>query len=122
VEGARIAGEMVYEPLCSLEQRVVAHQIGLPLEKWNYLRFLVEKVLRDGVLDRVREEILQGYYAQEKLQLIAPNLDSANFVYSRRLASFFVPPNAAAALQCVSMCSIIQAGQNGASHCAQIWQ
>jgi len=68
VEGARIEGELVYEPLSSLEQRVVAHQIGLPLEKWNHLRFLVERVLRDGVLDRVREEILQGYYAQEKLQ------------------------------------------------------
>jgi hypothetical protein len=29
VEGARIEGELAYEPLCSLEQRVLAHQYGL---------------------------------------------------------------------------------------------
>src|SRR5262249_6438046 len=73
VEGARIEGELVYEHLCSLEQRVVAHQFGLPVEKWNYLRFLVENALQEGVLDRVREEMLLRYCAQEKLQLIAGN-------------------------------------------------
>jgi hypothetical protein len=62
VEGARIEGELVYEPLCSLEQRVVAHQIGLPLDKWWDLRVLVEKALREGVKDRVREEVLMQFY------------------------------------------------------------
>jgi hypothetical protein len=71
VEGARIEGELVYHPLCSLEQRVVAHQFGLPPQKWNSLRFLVEKALREGVLDRVREEMLRRYYAQENLHLVA---------------------------------------------------
>jgi hypothetical protein len=69
MEGARIEGELFYEPLCSLEQRLFAHQFGLPLEKWKYLCFLMENTLREGVLDRVREELLQRYYAQEKLQL-----------------------------------------------------
>jgi hypothetical protein len=69
VEGARIEKELVYEGLCSLEQRVAAHQVGLALNKWCDLRFLVEKALRDGVLDRVREEMLQRCYAQSKLQL-----------------------------------------------------
>jgi hypothetical protein len=76
VEGARIEGELFYEPLCSLEQRVVAHQTGLPLQRWNDLRFLMEKALREGVLDRVREGMLQRYYAQEKLQLIARTLET----------------------------------------------
>jgi len=73
VEGARIEGELFYDCMCSLEQRLFAHQFGLPLEKWDCLRLLVEKALREGVLDRVREEMLQRYYAQKKLQLIAGN-------------------------------------------------
>jgi hypothetical protein len=68
VEGARIEGELVYDSLCSLEQRLFAHQFGLPLHKWEYLCFLVGKALLEGVLDRVREEMLQRYYGQEKLQ------------------------------------------------------
>ncbi len=55
---------------CSLEQRLFAHRFGLPLNKWADLRFLVEKALLEGVIDRVREEVLR-HYAQEKLQLIA---------------------------------------------------
>ena len=31
VEGGRIRGELIYEPLCSLEQRLFAYQFGLPL-------------------------------------------------------------------------------------------
>jgi hypothetical protein len=71
LEGARIEGELIYDCVCSLEQRLFAHRFGLPLHKWEYLRVLVEKALRDGVLNRVREELLQRYYAQSKLQLIA---------------------------------------------------
>jgi hypothetical protein len=68
VEGGRIQGELTYEPLCSLEQRLFAHQFGLPLERWCDLRVLVEKALREGIIDQVREEVLGQHYAQEKLQ------------------------------------------------------
>jgi hypothetical protein len=76
VEGARIEGELIYEPLCSLEQRVSAHRIGLPLKKWDDLRIFIEKAVLEGVIDRVREEILRQHYAQEKLQLIAREGDA----------------------------------------------
>ena len=71
VEGGRIQGELIYAPLCALEQRLFAHQFGLPSNKWDDLRFLVETALLEGVIDRVREEVLRQHYAQEKLQLIA---------------------------------------------------
>jgi hypothetical protein len=71
VEGARIQRELVYEPLCSLEQRFFAHQHRLPLNEWGRLRFLVQKALEEGVVDRVREEILNRHYGQGILQLIA---------------------------------------------------
>ena len=71
VEGAPIEGELVYEPLCSLEQRVLAYQYGLPSDRWEKLRFLSEKALREGIVDRVREEILTQFYGQGNLQLIA---------------------------------------------------
>ena len=71
VEGGRIQGELIYEQLCALEQRLFAHQFGLSLNEWDDLRFLVEKALLEGVIDRVREEVLRQHYAQEKLQLIA---------------------------------------------------
>jgi len=61
--------QLIYEALCSLEQRLFAHRFGLPLNKWADLRFLVEKALLEGVIDRVREEVLRQRYAQEKLQL-----------------------------------------------------
>ena len=77
VEGARIEGELAYEPLCSLEQRVMAHQYGLPFERWEKLRFLLEKALQEGIVDRVREEILTQFYGQGKLQLIA-DVDNLN--------------------------------------------
>jgi hypothetical protein len=71
VEGGRILGELIYEPLCSLEQRLFAHQYELPLNIWLELRVLVEKALAEGVIDRVREEVLHQFYGQGKLQSIA---------------------------------------------------
>jgi|SRR5271157_549633 len=62
VEGGRIQGELIYEPLCCLEQRLLAYQFGLPLEKWFDLRVLVEKALEEGIIDRVREEVLHQFY------------------------------------------------------------
>lgn len=53
VEGGRIQSELIYEPLCCLEQRLFAHQYGgLPLKRWLELRILVEKALAEGVIDR----------------------------------------------------------------------
>jgi hypothetical protein len=75
VEGGRIKGELLYEPLCSLEQRLYAHQFGLPFDKWTDLRILMGKALDEGIVDRVREEVLMRYYGQEQLQLIAPDGD-----------------------------------------------
>lgn len=78
VEGARIKGELVYEPLCSLEQRIMAHQYGVPFDRWQELRSWVEKALQDGILDRVREEILTQFYGQGNLQLIAQSSSTCN--------------------------------------------
>lgn len=61
-EGGRIEGELIYEPLCSLEQRVFANQSGLSLASWSELRVLVAKALHDGVIDRVSEEMLHEFY------------------------------------------------------------
>ena len=44
VEGGRIQGELIYEPLSCLEQLVFSHQYGLPLNRWLDLRALVERV------------------------------------------------------------------------------
>ncbi len=68
VEGGRIRGELIYEPLCSLEQRLFAYQHGLPMDKWLHLRDLAEKALREGIIDQVRDEVLQRYYGQGILQ------------------------------------------------------
>ncbi len=65
VEGGRIEGELIYEPLCNFEQRLFAHQYGLALKMWLELRVLVEKALAEGVIDRVREEVLQQFYGRE---------------------------------------------------------
>jgi hypothetical protein len=62
VEGGRIQGELIYGPLCHLEQRLFAHQIGLSLETWLHLQILVERALADGVIDRVREDVLDQRY------------------------------------------------------------
>jgi len=65
VEGGRIQGELIYESLCDLEQRLSAYKFGLPLNKWMELRVLVEKALAEGVIDRVREEVLHQFYDRE---------------------------------------------------------
>jgi hypothetical protein len=65
VEGGRIQGELVYEPLCCLEQRLFAHQCGLPLNCWCELKNLVKKALQEGVVDRVREEVLHEFYGRD---------------------------------------------------------
>ena len=65
VEGGRIEGERIYEALRSLEQCLLAHQFGLPLKSWSHLRVLVEKALKNGVIDRVREEVLQQFYGEQ---------------------------------------------------------
>ena len=62
MEGGRIQGELIYEQLCSLEQRLFARQFGLPLNKWCDLRILVLRALEGGVIDRLREEILRGVH------------------------------------------------------------
>jgi hypothetical protein len=62
VEGARIEGELIYGPLCHLEQRIIAHQFGLSLKTWLYLQILVERAVVDGVIDRVREDVLDQRY------------------------------------------------------------
>jgi hypothetical protein len=76
VEGGRIQGELIYEPLCGLEQRLFAHQFGLPLKRWLELRVLVEKALAEGVIDRVREEVLHQFYGRDFLQSIATARDA----------------------------------------------
>jgi len=62
VEGGRIRGELIYPPLCHLEQRYFAHKSGLSLEAWLQLQILVEQALLDGVIDRVREDVLYQFY------------------------------------------------------------
>lgn len=71
-EGGQIKGELLYQHLCSLEQRVFAHQYGMNADSWWQMRGLVQKALAEGVIDRVREEVLRQQYGQRKLQLIAP--------------------------------------------------
>lgn len=62
-EGGRIKGELIYQPLYQLEQRLFAHQYGLSLDLWLHLRVLVEKALEEGVIDRVREDVLDQSYS-----------------------------------------------------------
>jgi hypothetical protein len=62
VEGGRIHGELIYAPLCNLEQRVSAYQYGISLDVWSHLQELVNEALKQGVVDRVREEVLGKFY------------------------------------------------------------
>jgi hypothetical protein len=64
MEGGRIRGELIYEPLSWLEQRVFAHQAGLPPDRWLELRALVDKALESGVIDRVRGDVLHEFYGR----------------------------------------------------------
>jgi len=68
VEGGRIKNELIYEPLTCLEQRVFAHKNGLSLDAWFELQALTAEALQEGIIDRVRDEALQGY-AQMSLAL-----------------------------------------------------
>ena len=70
VEGGRIQGELIYEPLCCLEQRMFAYQSGLPPNSWWQLRILVEEALQEGTIDHMREEVLHQFYDQMQLGLI----------------------------------------------------
>ena len=63
VEGGRIQGELIYSPLCRLEQRLTAHTYGLPLDEWLHLQTMVQKALESGIVDRVREDILSQLYS-----------------------------------------------------------
>jgi hypothetical protein len=63
VEGGRIREELIYEPLCCLEERLFAHRFGLTPNAWLHLRALVAEVLEVGVVDRVRREVLRQFYA-----------------------------------------------------------
>jgi hypothetical protein len=67
-EGCRIQGELIYEPLCCLEQRVLAHQYEVDADSWWQMRGLVQKALSEGVIDRVRAEVLRQHYGQGNLQ------------------------------------------------------
>jgi hypothetical protein len=71
LEGARIEGELMYAPLRLLEERFTAYKAGIPSEKWQELGLLLGQALADGVVDRVRDEVLHRFYAQGNLQLIA---------------------------------------------------
>jgi hypothetical protein len=62
VEGGRICGELIYGPLCHLEQKVYAHQYSLSLDAWLHLQSLLAQALADGVIDRVREDVLDQFY------------------------------------------------------------
>ena len=70
IEGGREKSELLYPALCSLEQRMFAYQFGLPFDEWLRLCDLTRKALEDGVIDRLREEILSRQYGQKKLQLV----------------------------------------------------
>jgi hypothetical protein len=62
VEGGRIQSELIYGPLCHLEQQFFAHKSGLSLRTWLQLQILVERAVVDGVIDRVREDVLDQRY------------------------------------------------------------
>jgi hypothetical protein len=58
-EGGRIRGELVYNSLTDLEQRVFSRMFRLPHPVWVSLRDLVLEAVESGVVDRVREQVLQ---------------------------------------------------------------
>jgi len=64
-EGGRIRGELIYAPLSDLEQRLFAHHFNLSLSKWLNLRGMVKGALANGVIDRVREEVLGQFYGRD---------------------------------------------------------
>jgi hypothetical protein len=69
VEGGRIAGELTYQPLSSLEQRLFASKHGLPLEAWSRLKCLAKEALNNGVVDCVRKQVVNSVYGEPCNQL-----------------------------------------------------
>ena len=61
-EGGRIEKELLYAPLCDLEQRLIARQHGLALDTWVRLMALVKDALATGIVDEIRNEELQRAY------------------------------------------------------------
>jgi len=61
-EGGRIRGELVYNSLTDLEQRVFSHRLHLPHPVWVSLRDIALEAVEAGVVDRVREQVLQKFY------------------------------------------------------------
>jgi hypothetical protein len=61
-EGGRIRGELVYDSLTDLEQRVFSHRFHLPHPVWVSLRDMALEAVDAGVVDRVREQVLQKSY------------------------------------------------------------
>lgn len=70
VEGGREKSELIYPALRSLEQRISAYQFGLPFDQWLRLCDLTQKALENGIIDRLREEVLTQQYGQEKFPLV----------------------------------------------------
>jgi MgsA AAA+ ATPase C terminal len=70
VEGGRENCELIYPALRSLEQRIFAHQFGLPFDDWLRLCDLTLAALRHGIIDVLREEIVRRQYGQKNLQLV----------------------------------------------------
>ena len=62
VEGGRTGGEVKYEEVSDLEQRVIAHRFGLPVDVWRELRALVSGVVDCGVVDQQRSRVSNDAY------------------------------------------------------------
>jgi hypothetical protein len=65
-EGGRIRGELVYDSLTDLEQRVFSQRFHLPHRVWVSLRDLALEAVELGVVDRVRENVLELFYGEKK--------------------------------------------------------
>jgi hypothetical protein len=63
VEGARLEGEMLYPCLSRLEQLLIAHQHGLPLNEFLALQCLVLDALTAGIIDEIREGVLRKAFS-----------------------------------------------------------
>jgi hypothetical protein len=65
VEGGRIQSELAYVSLSELEQRLVAQTHGLSPNQWQHLLNCVQETVERGVIDNVRENILNQLYGLE---------------------------------------------------------
>ena len=64
-EGGRIRSELIYDPLSHFERGLIAYQSNLPLYAWMNLQTLVEEALEHGLMDQVREEVLEQFYGRK---------------------------------------------------------